>query len=124
MKKQKWKQQNETISREQNLPADDSFSPKHAIGYSPSQLPVDLESHPHGRVGPCEAQRRVSFPVHDVNVCTSGQEQPEDERERKKNNTSSFTVNVHAVKSMQNLLLAIAVCNAPTDVQTTITGLL
>lgn len=58
--------------KERLLPADDSFSPKHAIGYSPSKLPVDLESHPHRRVGPCEGERSVSFPVHDVNVCASG----------------------------------------------------
>jgi len=59
----------------QNLPADDSFCSKQAIGNSPSQLPVDLEGNPDRGVGSGQCERRVSFPVHDVNICTSGQEQ-------------------------------------------------
>jgi len=70
-----------SIKMTRPLPADDSLSAKHAIGYSPSQLPVDLECHPHRRVDPCQAEGRVSFPVHDVNVCTSGQEQPAETRD-------------------------------------------
>lgn len=57
-------------------PADDLFCANDAIGYASFQLPVDLERHPHRRVGPCQGHGRVSFPVHDVNVGASGQEQP------------------------------------------------
>ena len=59
----------------QTPPADDSFCSEHAIGYSPSKLPVDLQWNPHRCVGSRQGERCVSFPVHDVNVGASGQEQ-------------------------------------------------
>lgn len=60
----------------EKAPADDSFRAVQAVGYAPAELPVDLQGHPHGRFGPSQAQRSISFSVHDVDVGSSGQEQP------------------------------------------------
>lgn len=61
----------------ENLPADDSFCPMQAISYPPPELPVDLEGHPHWWFRPRQGQRSVAFSVHNVDVSTSGEEQPE-----------------------------------------------